>query len=142
MLDPSPVPSVLLPSSLSPSSCAAAVFVVSCRCLSPSPSPSPSLSSTYGGCPPHRLSSSPGPHHCCCCCCLSPCCQCWCRPVLLFLSSWLPFFFVVALWKYGLTHMCNCTPDAVSLDNYSHNHYLAMTCIKMTTSHFALNSLC
>ena len=45
------------------------------------------------------------------------------------------------MWKCGLTHMCNRTPDAVSLDNYSHNHNLAMTCIKITTSHFALNSL-
>ena len=92
-LDPSPVPSVLLLSSLSPSSCAAAVFVVSCRCLFPSLSPS--LLSTYGGCPPPRLSSSPGPCHRCCCCHLSSCCRCQCHPVPLFLSSWLPFFFVV-----------------------------------------------
>ena len=53
-----------------------------------------------GGCPPphlsHCLSLSPGPHHHCCHCHLSPCCRCQCRPVLLFLSSWLPFFFVVA----------------------------------------------
>ena len=88
-LDPSPAPSVLLLSSLSPLSCAAAIFVVLCHCLSPS------LSLTYGGCPPRHLSSSPGPCHCCCHCCLSSCCRCWCRPVLLFLLLWLPFFFVV-----------------------------------------------
>ena len=94
MLDLLPAPSVLLPSSSSPLLCAAAVFVMLCRCLFPSPSPS--LLSTYGGCPPPHLSSFPVPCHCHCHCHLSPCCQCWCRPVPLFLLSWLPFFFVIA----------------------------------------------
>ena len=69
-----------------------------------------------GGCPPCRLSrclsSSPGPCHHRCRCRLSPCCRCRCRPVQLFLSSWLPFFFVVAS---SLSSPCQLFPPREQL---------------------------
>ena len=77
VLDLSPAPSTLFPSSLFPSSCTTAIFVMSCCC----PSLCPSMSSSCGG----SLLS----------CCGSPCCHV--MVILLLIVSLCPLVVIVAV---------------------------------------------